>query len=271
MRYAPILIALAAAATARADGDRTLHLAVHGSVDSAALGDAISKELGVEVAVADGICGVPCLDVTVDGKRAATVVYAPRAGSTRARTIKLGSNTSQWTIVLTLLAGNIVRDEARDVLATLPARDVPRGPQPGPDVPMPPEPAEDAPMPTPMPTPTPGPTPGPRPTRPTPAPTLAAPPVCAVPIAAPPVAGPPTPAPSAAPVVGPPPPPGAPPPPPPPPDDDAPDEAPLPPCGPAPVGPPELTCIVVPPMIAPGDPCARRPRLPTRRAPSRRR
>src|SRR3954471_9769251 len=76
MRYAPILIALAAAATARADGDRTLHLAVHGSVDSAALGDSISKELGVEVAVSDGTCDVPCLDVTVDGRRTASVVYA---------------------------------------------------------------------------------------------------------------------------------------------------------------------------------------------------
>src|ERR1043166_7970342 len=130
MRYAPILIALAAAATARADSDRKLHLAVHGSVDSAALGDSIGKELGVDVAVTDGTCDVPCLDVSVDGKRAATVVYAPRAGSTRARTIKLGTNTSQWTVVLTLLAGNIVRDEARAVLAELPERNLPRTPGP---------------------------------------------------------------------------------------------------------------------------------------------
>ncbi|TMQ20576.1 MAG: hypothetical protein E6J90_15840 [Deltaproteobacteria bacterium] len=130
MRYAPIVIALAAAATARAEGNRTLHLAVHGSVDGAALGDAIARELGVDVAVVEGTCDVPCLDVSVDGKRTATVLYAPRAGSTRSRTIKLGTNTTQWQLVITLLAGNVVRDEARDVLAGLPSRELPRPPAP---------------------------------------------------------------------------------------------------------------------------------------------
>jgi hypothetical protein len=170
MRSVPILIALAAAATARADADRTLHLAVHGSVDPAALGPALAEELGVEVALADGTCDLPCLDVTVersetvggdpdgsaggaggraprgiDGKNAATVVFAPRSGALRARTITLGNDTAQWPLMITLLAGNVVRDEAQDVLAGLPERDLPRPPDaaaepiPGiPDVPGPP-------------------------------------------------------------------------------------------------------------------------------------
>jgi hypothetical protein len=141
MRHAPILIALAAATTARAEGDRTLHVVVHGSVDSAVLGESIAKELGIDVVVVDGTCDVPCLDVSVDGKRLATVVYAPRSGSTRSRTVKLGTSTSQWPLVITLLAGNVVRDEARAVLADLPARDLP----PPPAAPGVPEPVDEPP------------------------------------------------------------------------------------------------------------------------------
>lgn len=151
MRHAPILIALAVATTARADGDRTLHLAVHGSVDSAVVGAALAKELGVDVAVVDGTCDVPCLDVAIDGKHTATIMFAPRSGSPRARSVALGNDTSQWPLVITLLAGNVVRDEAQDVLAGLPSRDLPRPPDAGPvpgDVPPAPEAAPaDAPAP----------------------------------------------------------------------------------------------------------------------------
>jgi len=134
MRHASIAIALAVATTAHADGERTLHLAIHGSVDPGVLGPALAQELGVDVALADGTCDVPCLDITVDGKHAATVLYAPRSGTPRARTIKLGNNTSQWPLVITLLAGNVVRDEVQDVLAGLPAGKLPRPAIPG-DVP----------------------------------------------------------------------------------------------------------------------------------------
>jgi hypothetical protein len=125
MRYAPILIALAVASTAHAEGDRTLHLALHGSIDGAAIGPALATELGVEVAVADGTCELPCLDVTVDGKHTATIMFAPRSGTPRARTVALGNDTTQWPLVITLLAGNVVRDEAQDVLAGLPSGHLP--------------------------------------------------------------------------------------------------------------------------------------------------
>lgn len=128
MRNASIAIALAIATTARADGDRTLHLAVHGSIDGAALGAAIAKELGVDIALVDGTCELPCLDVGIDGKQTATVIFAPRSGSPRMRSVKLGGSTAQWPLVITLLAGNVVRDEARDLLAGLPPRDLPRPP-----------------------------------------------------------------------------------------------------------------------------------------------
>ena len=141
MRHAPILIALAVATSARADGDSALHLVVHGSVDTANLAAQIAKELGVDVAFVAGTCHVPCLDVTVDGSNVATVVYSPRMGGSRQRSVAIGSDTTHWPLMITLLAGNVVRDEAQDVLAELPARDLPRpGAAPGiGDVPPAPE------------------------------------------------------------------------------------------------------------------------------------
>jgi hypothetical protein len=146
MRHAPILIALAVATSARADGDSALHLVVHGSVDTANLAASIAKELGVDVAFVDRTCHLPCLDVTVDGNNVATVVYSPRMGGSRQRSVAIGSDTTHWPLMITLLAGNVVRDEAQDVLADLPARDLPRpGAAPGiGDVPPAPEP-EDTP------------------------------------------------------------------------------------------------------------------------------
>ncbi len=156
--HAPLLIALAAASTARADADRTLHLTVHGAIDPAVLGPALAGELGVDVAVVDGTCDVPCLAVTVErrgtrGRDTATVMFAPRSGPPRARAVALGNDPAQWPLVIMLLAGNVVRDEAQDVLAGLPARGLPRPPDaavPVPDAPEPPAPADE---PTPTPTP----------------------------------------------------------------------------------------------------------------------
>ena len=136
MRYAPLLIALGAATTAHADGDHTLHLAVHGSIDTATVGAALAKELGVDVAVAGGTCELPCLEVSVDGRNAATIVFSPRQGEPRQRTVTLGNDTAQWPLVITLLAGNVVRDEAQDVLAGLPGDELP-GPAAQPAVEVP--------------------------------------------------------------------------------------------------------------------------------------
>ena len=124
MRHATILIVLAAATPARADGDHTLHLAVHGAVDSAAVGASLATELGVEVAVVEGTCTLPCLDVAVDGQHTATIMFSPRSGAARERTVALGTDPAQWPLVITLLAGNVVRDEAQDVLAGLPSREL---------------------------------------------------------------------------------------------------------------------------------------------------
>jgi hypothetical protein len=128
MRHAPWLFALAVATVAHADGDRTLYLAVHGSIDGDAVGASIAKELGVDVELAEGTCELPCLDIAIDGKSYATVVFAPRSGSPRQRRVKLGADTRQWRLVITLLAGNVVRDEAQDVLAGLPPRALPAAP-----------------------------------------------------------------------------------------------------------------------------------------------
>jgi hypothetical protein len=68
------------------------------------------------------------------------VVYVPRSGTPRARTIALGNDASQWPLVITLLAGNVVRDEAKDVLDALPPRALPRPAAPGPAVELPPDP-----------------------------------------------------------------------------------------------------------------------------------
>jgi len=144
MRHAAILIVLGAATAARAESGQALHLAVHGSVDTAVLGDALAHELGVDVALAGATCELPCLAITIDDRRTATVLYAPRKGPPRTRAVRLGEDPQQWPLVITLLAGNVVRDEAQDVLSQLPERGLPRGPSPG-DVPAIPEISGDAP------------------------------------------------------------------------------------------------------------------------------
>jgi len=96
-----------------------LHLSVHGNLDRDMLRSRVASELNVVVLIADTTCDLPCLDVTVDAGRA-TVVYAPKTGASRERTIELGSDAAQWPLVVALLAGNVARDEAADVLAQLP-------------------------------------------------------------------------------------------------------------------------------------------------------
>jgi hypothetical protein len=150
MRNAPLLIAMMLATAAHADDVPTLHLAVHGSVDAIVVGSAISKELGVRIVISDGTCELPCLDISVDGSNTATVVYAPRHDAPRQRTITIGSDTTQWPLVLTLLAGNVVRDEAQDVLAELPSRELRPPPEADELGDIPPAPEEPPPPPLPV-------------------------------------------------------------------------------------------------------------------------
>ncbi len=136
MKYAALCIALLAG-SARADSDRTLHLAVHGTIDPDVLRGKLADELGATVELAGETCDAPCLDITIDSKRVAKVTFASRSGSSRERTIQLDTNTTHWPLVVTLLAGNVVRDEAADVLALLPSRELPAGPPPPPEPPAP--------------------------------------------------------------------------------------------------------------------------------------
>ena len=138
MRLATFLAVVGLAGVARAD-DRTLHLAVHGSLDADAVARALAAELDVAVEVSGGACNVPCLDVAVDSKDTATILFSPRSGGSRSRSVALGTDTTQWPVVITLLAGNVVRDEAQDVLAGLPGDLGAPTPEANPgDVPAPP-------------------------------------------------------------------------------------------------------------------------------------
>jgi hypothetical protein len=73
-------------------------------------------------------------------------MFAPRSGPPRARAVALGTDAAQWPLVITLLAGNVVRDEAQDVLAGLPDPELPRPPDAAVAVPGVPD-APDAPVP----------------------------------------------------------------------------------------------------------------------------
>ena len=96
-----------------------VHLAITGAIDPALVATSVAAELGRPVEPAGQVCPAPCLNVVVGDGRA-TVVYTGESGVTRERTVPLGSDAAQWTTVITLLAGNLVRDEAADVLALVP-------------------------------------------------------------------------------------------------------------------------------------------------------
>lgn len=105
-----------------------LRVVVRGKLDAAAVRARIAEELGKQVEPASE-CADTCLDVAVANGRA-TVAFVT-GGARRERTVELGSDRAQWPLVITLLAGNLVRDEADEVLASLPAPQVlgPTGPE----------------------------------------------------------------------------------------------------------------------------------------------
>lgn len=118
------LVLLATTVTPAA-ADEGLHVIVHGAVDHDAVRTALSAELAVPVTEVLDTCPVPCLDIAIaiEGGTA-TLLYSPRNGPARLRTIQLGTDASQWPTTITLLAGNIVREESADILAQLPAEDL---------------------------------------------------------------------------------------------------------------------------------------------------
>jgi hypothetical protein len=120
MRYALVLVILGLAGPAFAGGEATLHLVVEGSLDRESLRSEVATELGVDVALVAGACERPCLEISIGHDRTATLRFAPRSGASRERAVMLDNDPTQWPLVITLLAGNIVRDEAADLLARLP-------------------------------------------------------------------------------------------------------------------------------------------------------
>jgi len=115
------------AARAHAGGTTTpIELTVTGSVDTGVIATSIASELSRPITpiTARTACHAPCLAIAVTHSTA-TITFTTADGGTRQRTIELGSDRAEWTTMLTLLAGNLVRDEAADLLA-----DAPPAPEP---------------------------------------------------------------------------------------------------------------------------------------------
>ncbi|HTJ45621.1 MAG TPA: hypothetical protein VL463_26140 [Kofleriaceae bacterium] len=147
MKKLPFVIVLVAA-PALAD---PISLRVAGAgVSATALAPKIAAELGADVAPATDACNAPCLDVVVEAA-SATVRFTPASGAPRERTIAIGTDRDAWPVLITLLAGNLARDEAAQILAGLPVPVPVPGPEPVgspadvPDVPAIPAPAAPAP------------------------------------------------------------------------------------------------------------------------------
>jgi hypothetical protein len=107
------------AAHVHADPPRPLQLSVSGAIDARQLATTIAVEVGRPIERVDDTCMAPCLRVAI-AHTDATVTYTDETGAVLSRTIALGDDPAQWPTLVTLLAGNLVRDEAADVLGMLP-------------------------------------------------------------------------------------------------------------------------------------------------------
>ena len=98
-----------------------IDVSVRGPIDPALLSTSIASELARPVTQLPGsaACHAPCLAIAVDDA-AATITFTTADGVTRQRTIALPADRTQWPVLVTLLAGNLVRDEADDLLADAP-------------------------------------------------------------------------------------------------------------------------------------------------------
>lgn len=118
MKVTLVSALLLASATVYAD---PIEVSVHGPIDPALVATSIASELARPVAPLAGTaaCHAPCLAIAVD-EAAATITFTTQAGVTRQRTIALPPDRTQWPVLITLLSGNLVRDEADDLLADSP-------------------------------------------------------------------------------------------------------------------------------------------------------
>lgn len=104
----------------------------------------LSGELGRPVQrVRPADCARECLHVTLGGA-SVTERFVPAGGEPRTRTIDVAGDPTLWPDAVALLAGNLVRDEAAGLLATLPA--APLAPPPMAPPPLPPAEASSAPI-----------------------------------------------------------------------------------------------------------------------------
>lgn len=117
----PAAPALVRAAPAAPAARVAITVSIGDELDGAAVRSRIAAELKAPIVPRPdgGVCDLPCLSITVDSG-SATVAFTPLRGASRARTVELGADAAQWPVVIALLAGNVVRDEAADVLALLP-------------------------------------------------------------------------------------------------------------------------------------------------------
>src|SRR5262245_59561795 len=119
------LIAAPLAASAQPASALSLRVAGDG-VDAHDLAGRLGVELGVAIDI-DDACPSPCLAVVIEDAHA-IVAFTPGGDGARARArmIDLGGDRDMWPVLITLLAGNLARDEAADVLASLPEPAPPR-------------------------------------------------------------------------------------------------------------------------------------------------
>ena len=118
------------------------------ALDAGIVRTAISTELGVPVvALEEPAAGEQRLDIRVLGEEA-SVKYFDTEGAAIGRVITLPGEDARAVETIALLAGNLVRNEAADLLAALKK---PEPAPPGPETPAEPTPAEKPPEPKPKP------------------------------------------------------------------------------------------------------------------------
>jgi|JI10StandDraft_1071094.scaffolds.fasta_scaffold08850_8 hypothetical protein len=95
-----------------------LALAVRGAPPRP-IADAIADELGVPVAIATGeACAAPCVSIAVAADRTAIIAVTLPDGA-QARTIGLPADPEDAAEIIALVVGNLARDQAAALLATL--------------------------------------------------------------------------------------------------------------------------------------------------------
>lgn len=120
LRTAALLTALTAltAAPAFADPPATLHVQIDGAPPGP-IAAAIATELGLAIELAErGACPAPCVSIAIGADRVAAVAVALPEGA-HARTIALPADPAAAAEIVALVVGNLARDEAAGLLASL--------------------------------------------------------------------------------------------------------------------------------------------------------